>query len=233
MASKSSFWYYVPMINVMYDFLFDETPSMAQINDVMNVFGLLNGLMMAVAAGVMNIFGPGAALAAEQLGDSITEVDRFYKDFKMCSIFGFHCIGSAVLMLILMFLFMGNSSFTNAKGEDSERARTAWWHVTRWLVLFMMLMTGTGMTFTVLAVNHAFRLQHTKSTSEFNEIQDMLKIGTFILLLALGTVLPTSMLSTGLICKTKQLDYEAKQPNSQADTTLNQDGMAAQAWPVS
>jgi hypothetical protein len=230
-SQKKVNFYKVPIANVIYDTFFDEPPDMAQVNQLMNTFGLLNGLLLAVAAAVMNIFSPEdaknvwnqmqewakdpALQALLQRCPSSLPCENAYEDYVFTSNVAFVFLGSAVMMLVLAYLFTAAISFSATDVDGEAKAMTvnrnayrAWWSVVRWLFLLMAIMTAIGVYVTVVAVQSAWVVQNGHTPQKIRDLTNAC-IGWDVAVLAVvGGIVPTLLLSAGLINRETALGRE-------------------------
>lgn len=215
-------FYKVPVANVIYDTFFDEPPSMDQVNALLSTFSLLNGLLLAVAAAVMNIFSPGDAQEVSKQMQVWAEDDGFrellakcpsslpcdnaYEDFLLTSNFAFVSLGSAVLSLVLTFIFTAAINFDARRdgsqadgGSFDAKSYAAWWNVVRWLLLIMVVMTALGVYATIVSVQAGWVVQHGHSPQKIRDLTNTCIALDIALLAVLGVAVPVLLMSAALI----------------------------------
>jgi len=207
-------WYRIPVLNVFYDLLFDDPPSLEQVNSIMSVFALMNGLFITVTAAVMNIFGPEDAKAARdkiegwkttgwaeklKIGVSSAPTHDPLDDFKQMSTLGFATLAAAIMMLVVLYLGTTSIHFKGPAGEHDASVFMGWWSVTRWLFLFMMLLTVIGLWATVCAVQDAFICQTSFTPQEMIDTVQRMVIYDTVFCGVIGVGIPLILVSGALI----------------------------------
>lgn len=205
------------MINLIWDFIFDQIPTMDQIYQVLNSLALLNGLMLTMAAAVMNVFDE------EQATNIRHKVDEFIKDggkfciispvcvdpyayFIFLSVVAFGTTTAAIMVLILMYLFIGSMDFDNHHGVHSQQAMKAWWNWCRLLITIVVALTGIGLYSLMVSIGMAWAMQHGNTRANMESLVWQSDLQCFIWLLGGGVLVPMILLSMALRAKENELE---------------------------
>lgn len=187
--------YKIPLINVIYDLLFDDPPTITQCTACMTTLALVSGLIVGVSQAVLNSVSVEDAIAFKAIKP------KLYSQFVAQAALGFNGVFAGVLVCVIYFLAVSCASF----GKDplsEEAATTAWWKWTRWVVVLDLLLIVIGATGTVIAAGKLYAFQHChpgldlEGTDNFAET--IFTLGCYVGLAGLGVVGPLLMLSGGL-----------------------------------
>lgn len=152
-SRKSIWWYGVPLVNIVYDVLFDEAPTIDTIKDFLNMFGLMGALVFTVAVtlplsfdyevfeGVIERWGPGGVYDGCWT-DGYAQIEYFIYHCTLATTFCF----LAVILVLLYYLVLVNLKMKSAKALE------VWWLYTKWVVviIFILLVVGVWATFMAL-----------------------------------------------------------------------------------
>jgi hypothetical protein len=159
-------WYQrVPLVNLVYDLLFDEPPSVTNVEKLLNVFGIVSALLLG---SVMGLYG------SVDVGELEEADERYYNSrlegrckynaggqySEYYSVFGgqysfrlaFYynmavvCISAALFCTVLMYM-----CFTAHDFDNDKPAFDRWWKYGRWPVAFIMTAMMVGCCETFLA----------------------------------------------------------------------------------
>jgi hypothetical protein len=210
--------YHIPIVNLFYDMLFDSAPTMAQLNSLLQVFGLLNGLLIGVSAAVMNIF---QFEDVQVLVANLAAVDctNMYDEYKSNAELAFVLLTSALLMLVMVFMFTANISFDVHGAADVEHKATqeAWWSVARYLMMLILVATAAGMSFVKMAVDNAFIIQHALTEDTCDKDQSRIFIYNMVFLTGCGVILPMVTLSLALSRKERAAEKQRRELTAKVD----------------
>eukprot|EP00439_Symbiodinium_sp_Y106_P051663 s1904_g6.t2 len=185
--------YYIPVVNVLYD-ANAVPPSMQQIDQILETFSTLNGLLLSVCIPTVVLFSPtdSAVARARNWNGSY---DR-YRFFSLSAMF---CITAASVSTSLTYLFTRATDFEGAAGVS--RAYISWWRYTRWSFLFLILGTLIGSACLSLAIQYAFVLQHAQGQAEADLLSRFMGNWSFYGLLGMGFVVPLAVVSLATLAK--------------------------------
>jgi hypothetical protein len=155
-------WYQrTPLVNLVYDLLFDEPPSVANVEKLLNVYGLVSALLLGSILGLQ-----GSVSVAE-----LEEADRRYHvaqlegrcwfnpdsfewpifggrySFRLAFFYNLAtvCISATLFCTVLVFM-----CFTSHDFDNDKPAFDRWWTWGRWPVafIFLTMVVGCQQTFT-------------------------------------------------------------------------------------
>lgn len=136
----------MPIINVIYDLLFDDAPGLDQIKDALNTTGILSALVLSVAltvpssysydeldafvarfedGGVYNDAGCDASVGEFRLGLLITD-----------TVNSISFSGATIFMVTMCYV-----SICSSKPSELSIEYTAWWRYIRWLLFTAFVST--------------------------------------------------------------------------------------------
>ncbi|CAE7656360.1 unnamed protein product [Symbiodinium sp. CCMP2456] len=185
--------YYIPVVNVLYD-ANAVPPSMQQIDQILETFSTLNGLLLSVCIPTVVLFSPADSLVARARNWN-GSYDR-YRFFSLSAMF---CITAASVSTSLTYLFTRATDFEGAAGVSL--AYVSWWRYTRWSFLFLILGTVLGSACLSLAIQYAFVLQHAQGQAEADLLSRFMGNWSFYSLLGLGFVVPLAVVSLATLVK--------------------------------
>jgi hypothetical protein len=149
-----------PLVNLVYDLLFDEPPSVANVEKLLNVYGLVSALLLG------SILGLQGSVSVEELEEAdrryqVAQLERrcwYNEDYKDYDTFGgqyshrlafFYnvatvCISATLFCTVLVFM-----CFTSHDFDNDKPAFDRWWTYGRWPVafIFLAMMVGSSQTF--------------------------------------------------------------------------------------
>jgi len=157
-------WYHVvPVVNLIHDLAFDSTPTPEQIKDLLNTFGLIVALLFSMAIALPASFDFDEvqdAIARMSEEDTrydgayhaLTEDRAFYEEgawgwWLDCSKQISRCcclLGSALLVIIATYVFVGSTSFKGPDGMFSPKLLYVYWRVIRIIIFYVMVVLGQG-----------------------------------------------------------------------------------------
>ena len=131
---KNLRWFYLPCINLFYTSVFEDPPSILDLDRMLNTLSLLSALMLTIAMSFPMSFSFGEFEAARERFS--TTQYRNYDTFESLYIeaMGYTTAAASVLgaavSIIVVFSAFGR---LDADWADAE-ARRAWWKLARWPV---------------------------------------------------------------------------------------------------
>jgi len=161
-------WYEkYPVINVIYDLLFDEPPCFSALDKTLNLFGLVDALLLTVVMTIPMSFSYDELV---EMNERYTEPGG-YRDFFNglsnyvgysegfegmhgmysnrlnfnCSI-ALNCLSMSFISVVILYVVMSNSNL-----QDDETTKH-WWKYIRWLVLGQFVFTMVGFTYAYNAI---------------------------------------------------------------------------------
>ena len=157
------FWYKIPVINIVYDIIFDETPSHAKLTEMLNNVGLLSALFLTIAMAIPMSVSFDEIQAARQRYSTypyngfMTE-DRVLRELATFTSGSTYCLGTGVWLTVIIL-------FTTSAGVESEEdtaahIRDLWWSYTRWIVLVILGSSLLGTIFTFFAFNRMIYIKY-------------------------------------------------------------------------
>lgn len=201
--------YYIPIVNIFYDFLFDETPTMDQIVQIILTFAFLNGLILGVVANSLSAIAPEDAHMLRERSNMWTANDKIkllpgevidpYERFVLYADVAFDTIVAAVMILVLISLFSSATTFRDKNGCHSNRAMSAWWLWNKWLIALIFVLTACGLTMMVISIKYLFSLCHATDEDQLADFILWTDVGNYFFLLLLGFFVPVFILSAGVI----------------------------------
>lgn len=150
-AIKSIHWSYaefIPLVNVFYDFFFDEAPTVETMKETLNLIGVMGALIFTVVIAVPLSFDYDtyeAMLERWAVGgvygncwvDGYFEMEYFVLVTSISIAFAF----TTVVLVIFVYVILANTRM------DTLAARTAWWRWVRWLyALIIGVLIGSCIT---------------------------------------------------------------------------------------
>lgn len=150
-AIKSIQWSrveYIPVVNVVYDFFFDEPPSVDTMKETLNLIGVMGALIFTVVIAIplsfdydtyesmLERWAPGGVYENCWV-DGYFEMEYFVLVTSISIAFAF----TTVVLVIFVYVILVNTRM------DTTAARTAWWRWVRWLyALIIGLLVGSCIT---------------------------------------------------------------------------------------
>ena len=155
---KGSYAYYIPLLNSLYDEFLDEpTISSDRINDLITATTLLSGLFLgAVCAIPMSVDFEEVGKARERFkappyNKTPYANDVIIRDLAAYTSASVYSLGSSMISIVVFYLLSG---IKTANGEDTPlEIRVSWWRFNRFVILFIVLSTISGMVFSFFAFN--------------------------------------------------------------------------------
>lgn len=208
--------YRIPIVNFGYETLFDDPPTMEQINNLMTAFALMDALLITMAGALMNVLDKDQAAEMRDAVAGFTqdvditllsgEVIDPYNRFLRYSCLSFDFITGALFTVFLLYLGMGTISFQNRYGKDCKTGYASWWAWSRWLFVVLIVMTAVGTAFLVIATCYAWAMQHAETGQDLHDLIWWSDLGNYIFLALIGAVFPVVMLSMALIWRESAVD---------------------------
>ena len=155
---KGSYAYYIPLLNSLYDEFLDEpTISSDRINDLITATTLLSGLFLgAVCAIPMSVDFEEVGKARERFKAPPYNKTPYANDVIITDLAAYtsasvYSLGSSMISIVVFYLLSG---IKTANGEDTPlKIRVSWWRFNRFVILFIVLSTISGMVFSFFAFN--------------------------------------------------------------------------------
>lgn len=220
--------YRVPFLNVIYDCLFDGTPTMEQVNALIAAWAFIDAILITMAGSIMTTLDRGQAIdLREQVSDFVNqtqvkllngELVQPYDKFVIYSCVSFGLITSAVFMVIIMYLGMGTISFNTKDGRFSQKAFAAWWSWNRWLYVLLIVVSASGVALLVISICYCWAMQHGNTPEMLAQLIWYSDLGNYIFLVLLGVFCPMVALSGGLVARDQTFDNVAKALNFEEET---------------
>ena len=185
--------YYIPVVNVLYD-ANAYPPSMQQIDQILETFSTLNGLLLSVCIPTVVLFSPTDSAVARA-----RNWNGSYGRYQLFSLSAMFCITTASVSTSLTYLLTRATDFEGAAGVS--RAYISWWRYTRWSFLFLILGTVIGSACLSLAIQYAFVLQHAQGQAEADLLSRFMGNWSFYGLLGMGFVVPLAVVSLATLTK--------------------------------
>jgi hypothetical protein len=137
--------YLIPGINIIYDAIFDETPSLDSIKETLNLLGIIGALVYAVVVtlplafdyevyeGVIERWGEGGIYGNCWI-NGYYQIEYFNQTTTWASTLTF----VSVVLVILHYFALVNTRL------KTQEELNIWWYWTRWIILltFVALVTG-------------------------------------------------------------------------------------------
>jgi hypothetical protein len=157
-CSRENFCYKVPFVNSLYDEFVDEPlMSTSRINDLITATTLLSGLFLgAVCAIPMSVDFDEVSQARERFKTSPYNSTRWKDDAIISELAAYtsasvYTLGSAMASIVVFYLFSGMET---SNDENTPREiRQSWWSYNRYIILFIVMSTLSGMVISFLAFN--------------------------------------------------------------------------------
>lgn len=208
-------WYYVPVVNVMYDMLFDDVPTMEQVQGLMTAFALMDALLITMAGSLMTTIDKDQAASLRTTIDGFVaqqdiklfnnQVINPYDRYLIFSYVSFGAITAALFQVLLMYLGCGAINFNTCFGKDSKNALTAWWLPVRWVFILMLGFTALGMASLAISTSYAWSMQNADTADHLAAYIWWSDAGNYLFMVIAGIIAPILLLSWGLINKERSL----------------------------
>ena len=164
----------VPLINLVYDLIFDEMKSDG-LKDMLNLIGLVDALMLGFSLSVLTSVGFDELIAQDnRYFDESTDPslngyyelyhngDRFSwasdKHGSPSSIYAFYTYTSIALLFaslmvtVLIYLDFSSKKFSGKTQQECDRLLALWWDYAKYCVLLCFISTVTGVWFAISTV---------------------------------------------------------------------------------
>lgn len=139
---------FIPFVNIVDDFFFDETPTIDAMKETLNLLGVMGALIFTIVIAIplsfdydayesmLTRWSPGGTYA-NCWSDGYSELTYFVNMTSVSIAFAF----ITVVLVIFIYVVLVNSSFYN------DHERTVWWRWVRWLYGFTFLtLTASSIT---------------------------------------------------------------------------------------
>lgn len=145
--SLPSIWYYFPFVNIPYDVLFDETPTVTQMENTLNLLGIMSALLFSVVFALPMAFdyevyeGVIERWGVNGTYEHCTWVEDGYdhlNNFNARVITSISTTFLSLLITLLTYILIENGNL------DTEKQTKAFWYWSRWLFLAMILLLWYG-----------------------------------------------------------------------------------------
>ena len=138
---KLSWYHYVPVINVLYDTMYDIPPTIDQLKETLNLMGLVSALMITMVQPLpfSYSYDDWEAAIARSGGDTTD-----YYRFQSLALFSFYALGVAMISSVIMLVAIGHTAFRGPDGQHSHWMLANWWSLFRigFTIDFLMLSFG-------------------------------------------------------------------------------------------
>ncbi|CAJ1399180.1 unnamed protein product [Effrenium voratum] len=189
-------WLYrVPILNLLFDFLWDETPAREQLGALSEFFGFLSGLFAGVTFHMFHLFHFEDAAVARAHNWTGT-----YSKFEACSHYSWILCSLTFLVWMQWGVFGMTTNFKTGVDheQDSVTLLTAWWYWARWLAALMLLYVVGNVIFLNWTAGLAYILQHASTEAEANAWESEFNWMSQVFVICFGCACPIGMLSFSL-----------------------------------
>ena len=157
---KDSTAYQIPVVNIFFDLLFDDSPpSNEQLKDMLNTFGLLAALLLTVAMSIP------ASFDYDELDDALERFEvapyaaylngtALIQELQVSSAVGVFGLGATIIAVVVMLIITAIPQWAS-----QSKARIKYWHWARWTVLWIILNLILGAFGTFQAFNRMVMLK--------------------------------------------------------------------------
>ena len=149
-ALKWQPWKWLPFFNLFYDLLIDEPPSAANVERLLNVYGLLTALLLG------SVFGVLGSVDMEEMMDAdrncwrspdnpkhLVSYSRYGNQWSWRIKWGFNLsvvtVSAALFSTVIVYMAFSSHDF-----EVDKRGFRAWWFWGKWAVFFIFASTTMG-----------------------------------------------------------------------------------------
>lgn len=144
----------IPLVNLIYDLLFDKAPTFEQVVSLCNLTGLIGALLLTMAVSVPTAFDYEEVVAhVDRVRNEEYEFSTNYDfdsahyiaDRLLCSVVTAIVLNTGVVFIsLLVYLFASNSDFGDSPGGQFREDRmdilmSVWWYWVKWPILLVIL----------------------------------------------------------------------------------------------
>lgn len=151
-----------PVLNVVYDLFFDVAPSPSELSATLNIFALVDALMLSVITSLIFSYSyedyhsmierwtfnedddqwpEGYGLYLENEGKTRSE---YYQAIVSTHISATYCFGIGLFLTITIYIALAHTSFQKKKGEINHAMVVAWWKYAKVAFFLAFLATAIG-----------------------------------------------------------------------------------------
>jgi hypothetical protein len=159
-------WYQrMPVVNLVYDLLFDDPPSVANVEKLLNVYGLVTALLLGSILGLLGSVDVEELEEADRRYQVAVEEGRcwYNEDYIDYRTFGGqysfrlafnYTLATALISAALFCTVLVYMCFTSHDFDNDKPAFDRWWRWGRWPVVFIFIatMVGSALTFCAFAI---------------------------------------------------------------------------------
>lgn len=179
-ASRWPWYEWFPLINLLYELLFDEPPTFEMLEKTMNMIGLVDALMLTIVISIPMSFEYDEVLSIDEKFSPAGDFSAYWADLPEHEIPNSHrlqywfsnainYLSMAFISVFITYTVSANTFRPNADPAEAIEEMRRWWIFGRWALLTQILLTMLGFltTYTTVFIVIESKFPDESMTNEF------------------------------------------------------------------